>query len=367
MYFDYAATAPMKKSAIAVYQEAANYFPGNSSSPHDEGTKASLLLEQCRAQIANVAGVAKEGIYFTGSGTEGNILSILSLARSQKKKHIITSLAEHTSVHSAMALLETEGFSVTKLPMDKDGIVTVASILSAIQPDTGLISIQHINPEIGSIQPVEQIAALAKQHNILFHTDCVQSFGKIPIDSIKADGMTFSAHKIGGPKGCGAVFLSPYIALKPVFPGLTHEKGIRGGTVDTPAIAAFAEAAKQSASLNHMLFLRNVLKKELTGSSVLWIESQSSSQYPGVIGLCIPGLEGQLVMLALNAQNMYISTGSACDTTAAAGTKAAMAMGMTLEEARQFFRISFGPETTEEEVIQLGRVLSSTAANAAVL
>lgn len=367
MYFDFAATSPMLKTALDIYVEAVQNFPGNSSSPHDEGTRASLLLEQCRMQIASKAGVAKEGIYFTGSGTEGNILSILSLARSQPKKHIVTSMAEHTSVHSAMSLLESEGFQVTKLPMNDKGIVTVKTVLSAIQPDTGLVSIQHINPEIGSVQPVEQIAKAAKQLGVLFHTDCVQSFGKIPIDTIPADAMTFSAHKIGGPKGCGAIYLSPYVALKPVFPGLTHEKGIRGGTVDTASIAAFAEAAKTNASITHLTALRNKLKSELAGTAVRWIESENSSQYPGVIGMCIPGIEGQLVMLALNAKDMYISTGSACDTSAASGTKAALAMGMTIEEARQFFRISFGSETTEKEVIKLGHALSDIAHSMAML
>ncbi|WP_231584103.1 IscS subfamily cysteine desulfurase [Domibacillus indicus] len=367
MYFDYAATSPMKKEALDIYLEAARYFFGNASSPHDEGTRASLLLEQCRADIARQAGVLKDGIYFTGSGTEGNILAVLSLVRNKSKKHIITGAAEHTSVHSAMSFLQSEGYEITKLPMNKNGIVTVESILRAIRADTVLISIQHINPEIGTIQPVEQIAAEAKKRNILFHTDCVQSFGKIPLDSIHADSMTFSAHKVGGPKGCGAVYLSPFHSLKPVFPGLTHEKGIRGGTVDTPAIAAFAQAAKSSPSIKKLAYLRSLLKEKLKGSSIRWIEGESSHQYPGVIGMCIPGLEGQLVMLALNAQNIYISTGSACDASSASGMKAALAMGMSFEEARQFFRVSFGPDTTEKEVTRLGQALRHVAEQAVVL
>ncbi|WP_342666990.1 IscS subfamily cysteine desulfurase [Domibacillus tundrae] len=361
MYFDYAATSPMKKEALDIYIEAVHHFSGNTSSPHDEGTRASLLLEQCRTEIASRAGVLKDGIYFTGSGTEGNILALLSLARNKPKKHIITGMAEHTSVHSAMTVLQTEGFNITKMPLNENGIVTAESIIAAIRPDTVLVSIQHINPEIGTIQPIAQIAAEAKKRGILFHTDCVQSFGKVSLDSINADAMTFSAHKIGGPKGCGAMYLSPFIAAKPVFPGLTHEKGIRGGTVDTPAIAAFAEAAKKAASLEKLWTLRHLLKEQLEGSSVKWIEGNDSNQYPGVIGMCIPGIEGQLVMLALNAQKMYISTGSACDASSASGMKAALAMGMTMEEARQFFRVSFGPETTEDEVKKLGKALLHAA------
>ncbi|MEM1502294.1 IscS subfamily cysteine desulfurase [Domibacillus sp. 8LH] len=367
MYFDYAATSPMKKEALDIYIEAASRFWGNSSSPHDEGTRASLLLERSRALIAERAGVQKEGIYFTGSGTEGNLLAILSLARSSGKKHIITSMAEHTSVHSAMSVLQSEGFSVTKLPMTREGIVAAEAVKASISPQTGLISIQHINPEIGTIQPVEELAVEAKKRGIFFHTDCVQSFGKMPLHSIHADAMTFSAHKVGGPKGCGAIYLSPFHALKPVFPGLTHEKGVRGGTVDTPAAAAFAEAAQTNSCLEKLSSLRRLLKQELKDSSIRWIEGPDSKQYPGVIGMCIPGVEGQLVMLALNARNMYISTGSACDASSASGMKAALAMGMSMEEARQFFRVSFGSETTEDEVRQLGQALIHVAKQAVML
>lgn len=367
MYFDYAATSPMRKEAIDVYREAALHFPGNTSSPHDEGTKAHLLLERCREQLAKKAGVPADGIYFTGSGTEGNILAILSLARKRNGRHVITSMAEHTSVHSAMTLLESEGFEVTKLPMNKKGVVSIQDVLAAIRPDTILISIQHINSEIGTIQPIKKIARLAKQHGILFHTDCVQSFGKMDITEIKADAMTFSAHKIGGPKGCGAIYLSPHCLVTPVFPGLTHEKGIRGGTVDTPAIAAFAEASQLTIDLKHLSHLRNMLKKELQGTVCKWIEATEAEQFPGVIGMCIPGIEGQLVMLALNAKDIHISTGSACDTSAAAGTKAAIAMGLSVDEARQFFRISLGYGTTEEEVQALARSLAHVAMEAAMI
>lgn len=368
MYFDYAATCPMNKKALDIYIEAAQQFSGNTSSPHDEGTRAAFLLEHCRAQIAKQAGVLKDGLYFTGSGTEGNLLAIISLARSSGKKHIITSLAEHTSVHSALSILQSEGFLVTKLPMNKNGVVSVESVKAAITPDTGLISIQHINPEIGTIQPVEELAQEAKKHRIFFHTDCVQSFGKISLHAIQADAMTFSAHKIGGPKGCGAIYLSPFHAIKPVFPGLTHEKGIRGGTVDTPAIAAFAEAARTSSlPPEKAAFLRQRLKNELNGSPIQWIEGPNEMQYPGVVGLCIPRMEGQLVMLSLNARNMYVSTGSACDASSASGMKAALAMGMSMEKARQFFRVSFGAETTEEQVVKLGQALIHVAEKAVML
>lgn len=367
MYMDYAATAPLTKQALDTYQEAAAQFYGNASSPHDAGTKAALLLEHSRGRIAKKAGVSPDGIVFTGSGTEANVLGILSLARAGKKRHIITSQAEHTSVHAAMAFLAEEGFRITKLPLTPEGIVSVQAVREAITADTALLSIQHVNSEIGTIQPIAAIGAEAKQHGILFHTDCVQSFGKLPLDAIEADAMSFSAHKIGGPKGCGAVYLSPFQKKKPLFPGLTHEKGLRGGTVDVPAVAAFAKASETVYSLDRMWSLRRLLKRLLAGSAFQWMEGPDHMQYPGVVGLFIPGMEGQLVMLSLNAKGIYISTGSACDAAAATGMKAALAMGRTMEEARQFFRVSLGPETTEDDIAILAEALLDVAKQAIVV
>lgn len=364
IYLDYAATSPMTEAAIDAYSQIAKEVYGNTSSLHDAGGKAHFLLEEARAIIANKMGVNRDGIIFTGSGTEGNIIAILSLARAGKGRHVITSAAEHTSVHAAMNTLEREGFEVTKLSLTSDGVINLDELKGAIREDTVLISIQHVNSEIGSIQPVEEIANIASEHGIPYHVDCVQSFCKLDITqfSQKVDSITVSAHKIGGPKGCGAIYLNPRRRIVHVFPGVTHEKGIRGGTVDTPAIIAMATAVEQyKYHLEKHWQLRKRLKEFISDSPIEWIESQEEKQFPSICGLCIPGLEGQYVMLSLNEENICISTGSACDINSASGTKAILAMGHTLSKARQFFRVSFGEGTTEQHIELLGTQLNRLA------
>ncbi len=365
IYVDYAATAPMSEQALATYEEIAKRFYGNPSSPHDEGTNAKQILENARRMIANCAGALPSGIYFTGSGTEGNLIAILSIAHANAKKgkHIITSAAEHTSVHAAMNVLEQEGYRITRLPLGENGLVSVEEIRQAICAETTLISIQHVNPEIGTIQPIEEIAQLAKQYDVRCHIDCVQSFTKLPLENFASivDAMTFSAHKVGGPKGCGAVYIHPKCRVVPLFPGLTHEGGLRGGTVDVPGIAAFAVAAiesKEQTNIAYLSTLRNKLKDLLSDSPYQFVEAPNTSQqYPAVCGMRMNGLEGQYIMLRLNQRGIYLSTGSACDAFSATGTKAIMAMGYHIDEARQFFRISFSRQTSMDDIEQLAGAL----------
>ncbi|KKB43421.1 IscS subfamily cysteine desulfurase [Bacillus thermotolerans] len=360
-YFDYAATTKMSEEALQVYIKANRDFFGNSSSLHNEGGRAQFILEQCRDSLAQLTGAKPEGIYFTSGGTESNILAICSLARSAKKRgsHLITSQAEHSSVHSAMAYLEKEGFQITKLPLNAQGVIDLHELAATIRPDTVLVSLQYINQEIGTVQPIQKIGPLLKEKGILLHSDCVQAFGKIDLRPIMkwVDSFSVTSHKLFGPKGTGAVYIHPCTRWQPLFPGLTHEKGLRGGTVNVPAIAAFtaaAEAACRSFSLDKEWSLRRRLKKQLTGSPFEWIEADDEQQLPSIIGMKRNGMEGQLVMLKLNEQGFAISTGSACDSRSENGTKAIMAMGCSLEEAKQFFRISFGRFTTHEEMEKLG-------------
>lgn len=362
IYMDYAATSPMTNRAVQIYGEVASSFYGNPSSLHDEGAKASYLVEEARKVIADKIGVHKDGIVFTGSGTEGNILAILSLARASKRgKHIITSMAEHTSVHAAMNTLEREGFEITKIAFTEQGTIDLKAFEQAIRNDTALISIQHVNSEIGTIQPVVEIAKIASDEGILMHVDCVQSFCKLSFKPFihLVDAVTISAHKLGGPKGCGAIYLNPKRRVEPLFLGVTHEKGLRGGTLDTPAIISMASAIEEyHYELKNFLFYRNELKSLLHKEFDI-IESSGQSQLPSIVGICLKGIEGQLVMLKLNEKGICISTGSACDINSASGTKAILAMGHSFSKARQFFRISFGLGTTREEVHKLARELNT--------
>lgn len=361
-YLDYAASSPMLERAINVYSEVAGKMYANASSLHDAGGQAAYAITWARKVIAQKLGVHSDGVIFTGGGTEGNILAILSLARSEKKgRHIITSMAEHTSVHAAMNTLEQEGFEVTRLPLTERGVIDVKTLEEAIRPDTTLISIQHVNAEIGTIQPIGKIAKVAKEHGISCHVDCVQSFCKLNIAgfSSQVDAITVSGHKIGGPKGCGAIYFNPYVRATPVFPGVTHERGLRGGTLNTPAIVAMAVAVEDYYyDLKEQWQLREKLVKSLHHKKFQIIEGIWTEQLPNICGICMKGVEGQLVMLKLNEQEIYISTGSACDSNSASGTKAILAMGRSYEEARQFFRISFGTQTTAQEIDRCARALS---------
>ena len=246
-YFDYAATTPLHPEAANVYLKLAQQCYGNTSSLHEIGAEAQNMLTYCRQQIAEMLNVNSTGIYFTSGGTESNLLSIISLAKANRHKgnHIITTAGEHPSVDSAMTYLQEEGFTVTVIPFTREGVVDLDLFQKALTAQTILASVQHINPEIGTIQPLEQIAAILRERNILLHSDCVQSFGKVDVKPVArlVDSLTISSHKIYGPKGVGMVYIHPRHRLIPVFPGLVNESGFRGGTVNVPGIAAFATAA----------------------------------------------------------------------------------------------------------------------------
>lgn len=357
IYMDYAATSPMMRESLEAYVEVAQRYYGNSASLHDLGGQALYFVQHSREVVAHALGVRSDGVIFTGSGTEGNLIAILSLALASKKgKHIISSQAEHTSVHAALNTLEKKGFTVTKLPLQRDGCVDLRQLQQAIREDTALITIQHVNSEIGSILPVEKIVEIARKSNIFCHVDCVQSFGKLAIPK-GADAITISAHKIGGPKGCGAIYINPAIRVPALTPGVTHERGLRGGTLDTPAIVAFAAAIENyQYELQHYETLRNYFENNLPETCQL---VECKQQLPNICGVMMEKVEGQYVLLKLNEAGICISTGSACDIHSESGTKAILSMGFSFEAARQFFRISFGPSTTLDDIAKLKRELAN--------
>ncbi|TYS19609.1 aminotransferase class V-fold PLP-dependent enzyme [Rossellomorea vietnamensis] len=370
-YFDYAATTPMDPEALQVYIEAATHFYGNTSSLHDTGDKAAQLLQECRNTLAGLLGVASEGIYFTSGGTEANHLGILSLALENRHRgrHIITGIAEHSSVHSAMGFLKEQGFEITSLPFNSDGMISLEDLEKSIRHDTILVSIAHANGEIGSIQNIKNIARTCKNEGILLHTDMVQSFGKKDISELAplVDSLAVSSHKIYGPKGVGAVYIHPRHTARSIFPNQTHEGGLRGGTVNTPGIAAFISAAESACSgfqtaeyqeLRDLLI--NGIKAHLQ-DSVMILEAPQENQMPHVIGLCIKGLQGQWAMLECNRRGFAISTGSACQTGKQALSKTVSALGLPEEAGKEFIRISMGKGTTKEDVTELVKALSDIA------
>jgi cysteine desulfurase len=368
-YFDYAASCPLDKDAAELYVKAATDYYGNSQSLHDIGGTAQDILENCRNEFANILGSPSQGVYFTSGGSEGNLLSILALlsARKDKGRHIITGQAEHSSVYNVMKKLEQDGYEITYLPFNTEGIMDIKAVEKELRDDTVLLSIQHGNPEIGSLQPIEAISSLCKEKGVLVHSDCVQSFGKTDIREIAraVDSLSISGHKFYGPKGTGVAYVNPSIAWQPYLAGTTHEQGFRPGTVNVPGIIAMTAAAQKTIGKleeerKHYTALRNRFSSHfhLLANQVTIYGIEREEQLPGIIGMRIHGMEGQWVMLECNRKGFAISTGTACHTGLLAPSKTMSAIGVTGKAAKEFFRISFGRHTTEQDVIELAEFLS---------
>ena len=367
-YFDYAATTPLHPDAAYVYGKLSQECFGNTSSLHEAGGEAQNMLALCRKEFAELLDVNAAGVYFTSGGTESNVLSIISLAKANRHlgTHIVTSAGEHPSVDSALDYLKTDGFTVTVVPFDENGRIDLVLFEKALQSDTILVSVQHINPELGTIQPLERIAELLAGRTILLHSDCVQSFGKMDIQPIArvVDCLTVSSHKVYGPKGVGAVYIDPRHRIVPVFPGVVHESGFRGGTVNVPGIAAFVTSAKMCTEndfdakeyWHFRTIMMNVIKKYPELFTV-YESGDNSFQLPQIIGLGVKNLEGQLIMLELNRLGFAISTGSACQIGQQHTSKAMMALQVDSQKAKEFIRISLGAKTTAESISALTRSL----------
>ncbi|MRG85759.1 IscS subfamily cysteine desulfurase [Salinibacillus xinjiangensis] len=362
IYLDYAATTPISREALGVYSQAASDFFGNPSSLHDTGSKASQLLETSREQLAQLIHGDKEGVYFTSGGSESNILALQSLidAHQDKGNHLITTYCEHSSVYHFFQKMEKQGYEVTYLPVDHYGLVDIHTLESAIRDTTVLVSIQFVNGEVGIMQPIDQIGKLLKQKNILFHCDAVQAFGKIPIHVTQAhiDSLSVSSHKIYGPKGVGAVYINPKKKWKAQIPKTTHEKGFRPGTINVPGIAAFVTAAKSVCDRmeDETERIRSLRKSFLDQIKTLPIkfvvEEHPSQTLPHVLGLRIPGIEGQYTMLECNRYGVAISTGSACQVGNQEPLRTLKEMGRTDIEAKNFIRLSFGKNTEHTDIQQ---------------
>ncbi|MEH7451122.1 IscS subfamily cysteine desulfurase [Gottfriedia acidiceleris] len=367
IYLDYAATTPMSEEAIETFVTASKNYFGNERSLHDIGSKASLLLEACRKQLAGFINASPASIYFTSGGTESNLIAIQTLLKSTKKvgKHILTTTLEHSSISNYLKVLEEQGYEVSYLPVTNSGIISLEEIENAIREDTVLGIFQHVNSEIGAIQPINEIANLFNSSNILLHCDCVQSFGKIAIDVSENEisSLSISGHKLYGPKGIGALYLNPKLTCQPIYPGTSHESGIRPGTVNVPAIASFVTAAghiikNQDEEQKRCHYLKNVLKSQLQDvQHLVQFEGSDGECIPNIIGMRIIGLEGQFVMLECNRHQFAISTGSACAIGMQKPSETMLAIGRDPHEAKQFFRVSVGKQTTEEDLIKFSSVL----------
>ena len=314
--------------------------------------------------------VDSAGVYFTSGGSESNFLAIHALltAKQRKGRHIITSQAEHSSVLNLMKKLEQDGYEITYLPLNSDGFIEIQDVLESIKDETILVSIQHANSEIGTLQPLKEISRSCREKGIFLHSDCVQSFGKTDIQEIAqaVDALSISGHKFYGPKGTGVAYVNPRLAWQPWVAGTTHERGFRPGTVNVPGIVAMTAAAQKACTRleeerNQFILLRKSFVNHLDkwkDKLTIFGSSFARGQLPGIIGMRIYGLEGQWIMLECNRRGFAISTGSACHTDLLTPATTMSAMGITGKQAKEFFRISFGRQTREEDVIELAKLFA---------
>lgn len=366
IYMDYAATTPMSEEALQTFIQASQQYFGNEQSLHDTGTSAAALLQACRKDFASMIGGKEQGVYFTSGGSESNYLALQSLlAVHGPGSHIITTEIEHASIRNYFRELEKQGYHVTYLPVDQYGMIDPQILENSITEQTVLASIQHANSEIGTIQHIEKIGLMLKKYNVVFHTDCVQTFGKIPIDvqSMHIDSLSVSAHKLYGPKGVGACYINPQIRWQPTFEGTSHESGFRPGTVNVPGIASFITAArhmteKMEEEAARLKQLRRLFVDGLHSMGYLIsVEGHPTSCLPNIVGITIKGIEGQYTMLECNRHGIAVSVGSACQIGKQEPSKTMLAIGKEVEEAKQYVRFSFGVHTTEEHIYKTLEVL----------
>ena len=360
VYLDYSATTPMSSE---VYREMLDVYQrtyGNSSSLHYAGRSASGVLEQARLRIANVIGAKPGEIYFTSGGTESDNWAIKGVARANKDKgnHIITSCIEHPAVLESCKALEKEGFKITYIPVNADGVVDYAEIIKAISPETILISIMLANNEVGSIQPIRAISELAHTQNVLVHTDAVQALGSIPVnvEDLGVDLMSLSGHKVYGPKGVGVLYIKNGTKIAKFMDGGEQEKDMRAGTCDVPAIAGMGKAVeiackeqeKNAQTLKNIS--RYFWKKANERIYNIWLNGSLANRLPGNLNIGFEGVEGEALLMMLDQKGIAVSTGSACASGSLSPSHVLIAMGKTADEAHSSIRFSFGKHITPAEI-----------------
>ncbi|HCT54169.1 MAG TPA: cysteine desulfurase [Balneola sp.] len=358
IYLDHAATTPTHDTALEVFVNVSKHYYGNPSSLHDIGAEAKQLLEASRRTLAKILNAETDEIIFTGGGSESNQLAIKALLSSvdSTKNHLIVSEVEHSSVRNLFEQLERSGFIVSKIGVDSLGRISINELENLITERTALISIQHANSETGVIQDVEKIGLLTKKHGLLFHSDCVQTFCKIGIESKWFDAVSVSSHKVYGPKGVGAFYLSKSIDFKPEVPGTSQEKGIKAGTQNVAGIASFATAAKltyanRADEYVRLTMLRSKIIDGFKNSGIECVdEGSTENKLSNILGLRFVGMEGQFLMLECSQTGLAISTGSACQVGSEKPNRTMKAMGRTDEEAIEFVRLSLGSENNEEQI-----------------
>ncbi|MFD2116247.1 cysteine desulfurase family protein [Paenibacillus yanchengensis] len=362
LYFDHAASTPPYESVIETQYEVMKQHYANPSSLHQSGVAAQKLLERARAAIAAQMRTTSGQWIFTASATLANNAAILGVAKQyrQRGNHIITTNIEHPSVFEVMQQLEKEGFNITYLPVNEAGHITAEQVNGAITKQTILVSIMHINNEIGTIQPIEEIANLLQQYpQVIFHVDAVQSIGKIDSspEQMAIDLLTASAHKFGGPRGVGLLYKASHIQLSPIVYGGGQELGVVPGTENVPAIVATAKAMRltlenQENKSSYKQKLRDQLRAGIMQMKELHLNGELPLA-PHIVHFSYPGMKPEVVIHMLEQQGYLVATRSACSSKENTPSRIIQALGRSFESATSGIRISIGDEHTEQDIEQL--------------
>jgi cysteine desulfurase len=360
IYLDYAATTPTHPDVVAAMLPYFTEHFGNPSSIYSLGQESKEAIQGARSQVARLIGAQDEEIVFTGGGTEADNYALKGIAYANEKKgnHIITTAIEHHAVIETCAFLEKHGFTVTYLPVDKYGLVDPDEVKNAITPKTILISVMHANNEVGTIQPLVEIANAAREHKIPLHTDAVQTAGHIPIavNQLGVDMLSMSAHKLYGPKGVGALYVRKGLKLTPFLHGGGQEKGRRSGTENVPGIVGFGKAAEMvrgeiDTEVPRLTLLRDKLTKGLlTGIPDTHLNGHPGKRLPNNVNISVDFIEGESMCLNLDMEDICVSTGSACSSASLEPSHVLLAMGLKHEQAHGSLRFTSGKWTTEADI-----------------
>jgi cysteine desulfurase len=365
IYLDHSATTPVDSRVFEAMTPYLTEHFGNASSIYRAGQDMRKVVEDAREKIATLLGARPKEVIFTSGGTESDNTAIKGVALNRGSGHIITSAIEHPAIMKVVGWLEEQGFTATYVPVGSDGLVDPDEVRKAIRPDTIIISIMHANNEIGVIQPIEEISAVAHEKEIPFHTDAVQTFGKIPIDVGKMgiDLLSLSAHKIYGPKGTGALYVKKGIKFDPFVHGGHQEWGKRGGTENVAGIAGLGRAAELAAAEmdadeKRVRKLRDKLENGLKQSiSDIIFNGHRESRLYSLANVCVKYVEGEAMLLNLDFEDIAASSGSACTSGSLEPSHVLLAIGLPAEVAHGSLRFSLGRRNTEEDIDKVLEVL----------
>ena len=357
---DHNATTPVHPVVLDAILPYYREMYGNASSVHAFGREARGAMEEAREKIAEFIGAQPREVIFTSGGTESDNFAIEGAAfeNSKKGNHIVTSSIEHHAVLNACKHLETHGFEVSYLGVDRYGMVDPDNVREAVKEDTILITIMHANNEVGTIEPMQEIGRIAKEEGIIFHTDAVQAVGKIPVnvDELGVDLMSMSAHKIYGPKGIGALYMRRGTKVEPLVRGGHHERSRRGGTENVPGIVGFGKAIEIAAAdmEEEGKRLRSLTEKLKIGLrdqlEYVYANSHPTQRLPNTMNISFEFLEGESIVLNLDMKGIAVSTGSACTSGSLEPSHVLMALGLSPAAAQGAIRFSLGRDNTESDV-----------------